>query len=541
MNIRHLIREKGSVLVVALLTITIVTMICATSLYISTQNSTSGMQTAGWQQALTAAEAGIDVGIRALNAQVSASPSPWAGWKMVAYSSPASNYTLPAVEPTATATPTAPPSGTPDTSHYYYYPSSALTLSSANSEGSTSASAWVTIDTVGSNLVPSSNSSQQWFRIRSTGRTIYPTNSVLLSRVSNNRLDSDLRNTIAMQFSRKGGSYTGPTRTIEVIASPVGVTNSLWSDGVYLKNALSMSGGGVMGHYDSDKVSTTTFLSAPDIYRSTDYTGTLIGMMNANGSDLKNTYVYGGMSYSTTGSVPKNTANVQGPITSPFNANPPTPSDPTWTPNVTYASGSPPFISIGPGISNNSPSNPYKIKVTGNFTVPAGKSISIISPNGGTSTTYLEIWVTGSFTTSGSGYITQENGVHVKYYVDGSVTTSGGSFNNQSGQAQNQQFVVVGSGSVTVSGGGNFIGTIEAPNSSITVSGSGVLIGALIANTMTISGGASFYYDDALSRFTGDLGTTSTANYAFASWFEDNSDPTRNAFDTSNSLHPITY
>jgi hypothetical protein len=518
--------QNGSVLITALMTITIMTMICATSLYIASQNTGSGMQTAGWQQALTAAESGIDAGMRALNATASASPSPWASWKVIPYSSPATSYTLPSAEPTATATPSA--TATPDSSHYNYLPSSACTLNLGNTEGATSASAWVTVDPVGTNL--NSTTSGQWYRIRSTGKTIYPTNSTLLSRVSNNRLDDDLRNTIAMHFNRKGGSYTGPTRTIEVIASPVGGGTSIWGQGILLQNALSMSGGGTIDHFSSSTTPTATFLTSPSIYRSTDNTETLIGMDNANGSDLKSTYVYGAISYSTTGAVPKNTTNVEGGLSTPFNESPPTTSNPAWTPDVSYGAGSPPFNSITPGASNNTVGNPYKVKVTGNFTVPGGQTLTINSPNNNNgNTTYLEIWITGSFTTSGSGIINQSPNVHVTYIVDGTVTTSGQSFNNQSGLPQNTQFVVVGAGDVTVSGSGTFVGTIEAPSSKITISGSGAVVGALIADTVNISGGASFHSDDSLKSYTGGTNTApggTVANYAFASWFEDNSDPT---------------
>ncbi len=415
------------------MTITIMTMICATSLYISTQNSGSAMRTAGWQQALTAAEAGIDVGIRALNAQASSSPSPWQGWKSVSYST--STYALPAVEPTALAPPTAPPTGTPGNNVYYYYPSSSLTVTSPNTEGATSTSAWVTLDSLGGNNGTTGTlytpTSGQWYRIRSTGQTIYPSNSSLLKRVSNNRLDNDLRNTIAMNFNKNpSGTTRGPTRTVEVIVNPQGpVTSSTspWGGkGVYLKGALTMSGSATMAHYNSSTVPTSTFVTAPTVYRSTDYTETLIGMINANGSNLTNTYVYGGMSYSTTGTAPSNTANVQGSITTPFNATPPTVSNPTWTPDISYTGGGNlPFTTIGPASNNNSAANPYKVKVNGDFTVPGGKTLTITSPNSGNGTTYIEFWVTGNFVTSGSGVITEPNGVHVTYYVDGSVDDVG--------------------------------------------------------------------------------------------------------------------
>src|SRR5437660_10643949 len=69
--------ENGTVLIISITTITILTLICATSLYIMSQNANSGMQTASWQQALSGAESAIDRGIVALNT------SSWTGWKTV--------------------------------------------------------------------------------------------------------------------------------------------------------------------------------------------------------------------------------------------------------------------------------------------------------------------------------------------------------------------------------------------------------------------------------------------------------------------------
>src|SRR3954452_5734171 len=100
-------KEKGSVLITALMTITIITMICATSLFIASQNTNTGMQTAGWQQALTGTESGIDAAVRALNAYVSPAPSasPAAAWSgpgwVVANQSGTS---LPTAEPSASPT-----------------------------------------------------------------------------------------------------------------------------------------------------------------------------------------------------------------------------------------------------------------------------------------------------------------------------------------------------------------------------------------------------------------------------------------------------
>lgn len=52
----------------------------------------------------------------------------------------------------------------------------------------------------------------------------------------------------------------------------------------------------------------------------------------------------------------------------------------------------------------------------------------------------------------------------------------------------------------------------------VTISGLGGISGALIGNSLTISGGASLHYDEALNT---NSSSSSVGNYAFASWFED--------------------
>src|SRR4029077_4044863 len=105
--------HDGSVLIIALMTITIMTMICATSLFITSQNTSTGVQTAAWQQSLTGAEMGIDVAIRALNQSGTSSANPWTTWKTV-----------------STALPTPAPSGSP-VQGFTYEPTSGTAIPSS--------------------------------------------------------------------------------------------------------------------------------------------------------------------------------------------------------------------------------------------------------------------------------------------------------------------------------------------------------------------------------------------------------------------------
>src|SRR5689334_9396967 len=533
--------DRGSVLMMALLTVTILTLICATSLFIASQNTNAGAQTAAWQQSLTAAESGVDAAVRALNTGV------WTNWRTV------TSGTLPTVEPAANTGSAA--TGVPTSAtQYNFLPSSQLSMS-MQGEGAPTVSTWVTLDS------PSglSNSSGAWYRIRSTGQTSFQSNSIF-KRVSNNRLDADLRNTISMNFNRKGGSNIGPTRTIEVVMQPIPQGGS--AKAITLSNWLAMTGGGSVDAFSSP---TGQYNS---IYRDNSYP-TLV-VEGATGSSAKfantgQTYVYGGVTYS--GTAPKNVnadgppADVLGQVSTPAVVNLPTPTDPvaisgqsghySWTYSnpwtgvtTTYANlnsvatysggggaptnGGNPVTAI---TANGTAASPSLYIINGDFTIPGGVTFTINPTTSGNppvavpSSSYAIIWVKGGkFTTSGSGMIQQVNGTNVMWIVDKDLTVSGSSYNNQAGTASTTSFVGVGTNNkFTDSGSGTFVGTINAPAYSGTISGQGDYVGAFAGSDLTISGSGSFHYDESLS---GGASNPTIGNYAFASWFEDNSDPT---------------
>ena len=508
--------QQGSVLLTAFLTMTILTMICATSLYVTTQNQNSGMQTASWQQALSGAEMGVDMAVRALNTNT------WSNWTAGTYSG-----SLPTGYPPYT-TPTPTPGGassTPAAGWYNYncygtsgspfVTMSGISGSTSVPEGNTGIWGYVTVDTAG--LAPDSNG--QWYRIRSTGYA--GTNS--LFRVSNNRLDNDLRHTIGLHYDRKTGgaiSTAQASRSIEVIMQPLATGG--WARGITLQNWVSMSGGGSVDSFDSSNpFKSSTIGGKPGQYDVTKrQSHGDIGTKNSASSDLRSTYVYGNLAYSGTTAV-KNTNNVQGNITTPFSPTVTPVSTPSWGGGsyTTLSSGNPVTLTSGTKAS------PARYKINGDLTVPGGASLTINNANSGSDNNYIQIWVTGKLTTSGSGVINQNSLVKTTWYVGNDITVSGDSYNNQSGLASS--VVINGYGNnnkATISGSANFIGVLNAPKYDTTVSGSGSFVGALISNTLTISGSAGFHYDEALNNGTASL---VGGNFGFARWFEDNSDPTR--------------
>jgi Tfp pilus assembly protein PilX len=531
--------NRGSVLVIALMTMTILTMICATSLYIGTQNTGTGMQTAAWQQALTGAEAGIDAAVRALNQSGTSGSNAWTNWRTI------STAALPTIEPTNASYTSS--TTVPTTSQYNYLPAASLSISYPNTEGTTSVKAWVTIDTANG----MSNSNGSWYRVRSIGQAVFQSNSVY-KRVSNNRLDDDLRNTIALNFNRKGGSSLGPTRTIEAVLQPVPKGGS--ARAITLSNWLQMTGGGSVDAFSSPNGQWSS------TYR--DASNPMLVVEGATGNQAKfantgQTYVYGGVTYS--GTAPTNVnansgtppvKDVLGQVSTPAVVSLPTPTDPTavsgqsghyswtyqnpWSGTTTnysfnsstpYSSGSVPTAIT----ANGTASSPGLIIINGDFTVSGGHTFTINAtttgspPVANSSNSNVIIWVKGKFTTSGSGLITQSSGTNVTWIVDGDITTSGSSYNNQNGTAATDSFVGIGNNKFTDSGSGTFVGTVNAPGYDGTISGSGDYTGAFAGSNLTISGSGSFHYDEALS---GGSSNPAIGNYAYASWFEDNSDPT---------------
>ncbi len=494
-------QEQGSVLMTVILTVSILTMICATSLYIASQNSNAASQAASWQQALGGAESAVDQAIAALNT------GSWTNWVRMTGS-------VPNTQPSPGANPTA-ATGSPISGQYNYLARSitpqvagynVASSISGTSEGNTTVSMWATLDTGG---LPTDVNGNQWYRIRATGTTA----TAGPVRVSNNSLDADLRK-ISLRFDRRSSnalSTPQATRSIEVIVQAL--QQSVWVRGVTLKSTITMNGGGVIDSFNSGD----PFKSTNGVYDiSKRQSHGDIGTLNSsNSSNLGSTYVYGSLSYS--GAAVKNTTHVQGTISTPFNASFPSTSNPSW--GSGSWNGSPNQISGASTLSaaGGTESSPVKYKLS-QISISGGNVLNITG-NADGSPAYVQIWVTGKMTISGSAYINQDASVNATYYVDDDISVSGNGYLNQSGKAANVTINGIGSNNtVTVSGNGAFIGVLNAPGDAISITGNGGMSGAIIGNTLTISGGASFHYDEALNANTTD---STIGNYAFASWFED--------------------
>ncbi len=486
MKLRNKGSASGSILVTIIVTISIMSALCAGALIVSTQTGTNGVHTAAWHQSLAGAEAAMDQSMNALNT------GDWNGWFTV-------TGNLPSGKPTGGVPATA----KPVTGSYNYLIPPSISI---QGEGSTTTAMWTTID-IG-NLGVDQNGNQP-YRIRATGVADVPGPP----RATMNKLDNRLRKISLLRDPRTNAVVSAPqaVRRVELIALPV--AKSIWARALMMRNSINMSGGGSIDSFDS----TNPFKSTNgqwDIAKRQNRGD--VGVANSLGSDLRSTFIYGSVAYS--GPAIKNTSNVQGTISTPFTPTIPDTVKPTWTTGTftSLSNGNPVILTAGTKTA------PAKYKI-GSLTVSGGNVLTINKSNTGTDNNYIEVWVTGKLTVSGSGYITQDPAVNVKYFVEDDITVSGTSFNNQSGLAKNLQIVGIGNNNkVTISGEGTYVGTINAPGFNVTVSGSANLTGAFIANTLNISGSGSVHYDEALSSY----GNSSTlGNYAYGSWFEDNAAP----------------
>jgi Tfp pilus assembly protein PilX len=497
MKTRKLSQQRGAILVIVLLTITILTMLCFTSLYIAGQNANAAAQAASWQQALSGAESAVDQAIAALNTET------WTNWVTLSGS-------VPNLQPQPGATPAA-ASGPPGSTQYNYVSNSItsqLTQYNVNNaltsggEGSNVVSVWTTIDTAG---LPLDSNGNQWYRIRATGTA----SAVGPPRVSNQSLDNGLRK-IGLRFDRKtSNAIASPqaTRTIEVIVQAL--AQSIWRRGITLKNIITMSGGGVIDSFDSSNPFKSTN-GAYDLAKRQSH-GDVATTASGN-SNLNNTYIYGNLAYS--GSAVKNTNNVQGTISTPFNTTIPATSDPSWTSGMWNSSVT--QVNGTATLTGGTQASPARYKLSQiNL---SGGNVLTLAANGDGSDTYFEIWVTGKMTTSGNGYITQDPKVHVTYWVDNDITLSGNSYVNGSGVASDVVINGIGSHKFNDSGGATLTAVINAPGYDVTISGGGSISGAVIANTLNLSGGSGLHYDEALNT---NGASSAIGNYAFASWFED--------------------
>jgi hypothetical protein len=470
----------GSVLVWTVLVIAILSLIAVETLRLVTIKYQNALQTSTWQEALLAAESGIDLAIVELRKSLYPPPNDaWDGWN-----NPPGNgvtgYEL-------TTVPNAGLNGTP-----------------------------MTIETnvdAPSQLIDPTNS-WQYYRIRTVG-TIPITGP---ARASDNPQDTKLRR-LSLRWERFTNGVlmahllTAPqvSRRIEAIIRPV----SSFDQAVMSVGVVDLTNQNiVVDSYDSsDPTKSTNGLYDPTKRQEN-------GDIATDGQliDAGNAQIYGDVA--TNAGTVSGAANITGVERTDFYQEPIPIGAPSWpssNSSVTTVTGT---TTINADSTQGSAASRY---VLNGISLSGNKTLTIAgNPDG--SQTYVEIYVTGDISVSGTGQIVIQPGVTATIYFAGNVDISGNGVlnsNNQPGDLMLYGIQPPTSSSEHVSFGGNsqISASIYAPGHDVTVNGSGTnghVYGSIIGKTVTMTGVSNLHYDERL----GSAGLIN--NYKIVSWFEDN-------------------
>jgi hypothetical protein len=510
--------DAGSVTVLALLMLAIVSLIGATVLFNVARLYNGNQKVQGWQEALYAAEAGADIGLANLkwNAVPGGSPTPFdssLGWAKTT----TANNTL------------------------YTYTTPHTTQSG---QGSVESWAVVTVDSpIGDNtktppLGLTDKNGNQWYRIRSTGHV----RVTGLARASNDILsDRNARHSNALRkFSMFYDRVTGAklaqpeaTRTIEQIIQP----KTPFVAALLARNSVLVPGNQYIDSYDPtnpNQFNNGLIQFDPNHPDPSKHgtNGDVAVLSSASGALTIDSgeKVYG--SAATDGGTftdPNHTIQSPGTINNSFNINLPAVPSPNWgtgnNPPINNSVTDIEKAATTITINSDSTQNYYKIQnITQPVTVALGTDPTTGQPlTSGT----LNIWLTGTYKNNAysggmntGGSITIPKGATVKIYVDNGVSFHPMDTNGINNLNQDPSYFQLyatgtlpggnaGAGIDLHVGGGsgtNFYGTVYAPYRYVimkydgnttydTKSGFyGSFVGAYLTSTQ-----GSFHYDQALN------------------------------------------
>lgn len=469
----------GSVLIWTLLTITILSLVAAQLLQVVSSKYYSTLHTAIWQESLLAAESGVDLAIMELRKSLYPTPNhAWDGWNTTTGEG-GTNYGLHTI-------PDAGLAGTP------------MTIE-------------VTVDAPLQLKDP--GNSWQYYRIRTVG-TMPITGP---ARASDNKQDTRLRK-LSLHFDRfTDGILTSHaidsprvSRRIEAIVRPV----SSFDQAIMSVGALNLNDAGIIiDSYDSrDPNKSTSGLYDAAKRQENGHIATNGNLINAG-----NAHVYGDVA-TNSGSV-SGVGNVSGVERTDFYQEP----IPVAAPNWPSVNPSPAIISGTTNLAANAvESSPASRYIVSSISLSGGQVLDLTGNTEGTPT-YIEIYVIGDISSSGSSQIVVRPGVKAKIYFAGNTTITGNglvNINNQPGDLLLYGITPLSNSSRTLELGGNgqLSAAVYAPDYDVSIHNGGTrgtVFGSFVGKTVMMTGVTDLHYDEA-------LGAGGVINsYKIVSWFED--------------------
>ena len=470
----------GSVLVWTVLVIAILSLIAVETLRLVTIKYQNALQTSTWQESLLAAESGIDVAIVELRKSLYPQPNhAWDGWN----NQPGNNVTGYEL----TTAPNAGLNGTP-----------------------------MTIETnvdAPATLIDPANS-WQYYRIRTVG-TIPITGP---ARAADNPQDTKLRR-LSLRWERFTNGMLMPhlinapqvSRRIEAVVRPVSAFDqAIMSVGVVDLTNQNI----VVDSYDSsDPTKSTNGLY--DVAKRQEN-----GDIATDGQLIEagNAQIFGDVA--TNAGTVSGAANITGVERTDFYQEPIPVGAPTWNASnasVTSVTGT---TTIQASQTQGSAASRYVL--TG-ISLSGSKTLTIAGNSDG-SQTYVEIYVTGDISVSGTSQIVIQPGVTATIYFAGNVDISGNGVLNSNNQPGDLMLYGIQpptgtSEHVNIGGNSQITASVYAPGHDVSVNGGGSnghVYGSIVGKTVTMTGVSNLHYDERLGS-TGMIN-----NYKIVSWFEDN-------------------
>jgi hypothetical protein len=462
------------------LVITILTLVSAELLKVVSGKYYNTLHTAVWQEALLAAESGIDLAVMELRKSLYPPPNnAWSGWT--------TTQDAAGTKRGLTVIPNAGLAGTPMTVE-------------------------VAMDSPAQ--LRDAGNGWQYHRIRTVG-TMPITGP---ARASDNKQDTRLRK-LSLRFDRfSDGILTSPelatprvSRRIEAIVRPVSAFDqAIVSNGALDLNDLNI----IIDSYDSrDPNKSTNGLYDVAKRQQRGNIATNGNLINAG-----NAHVYGDVA--TNSGTVTGVANVTGIQRTDFYQEP----IPVGAPNWPSINPSPMVVTnttnLAASASEGSAASRY---VLSGITLAGNQTLNLTGNSQGT-TTYIEIYVTGDVSTTGNAQIVVQPGVRAKMYFGGNVSIAGNGIANT--QNQPGDLLMYGitpantSTSRTFNLGGNSLlsAAVYAPDYNVQINNGGTrgsVYGSFVGKTVKMTGVTDLHYDEAL----GAGGAIN--NYKIVSWFED--------------------
>lgn len=527
-------RSPGSVIIVALLSIVIIAVLAGAVLRTVVPRYHLSHQTAGWQEARLASEAGVDLALDRLNANVAnltTANADWTGWKLNA-STNATGTVFAQSNATAVSGLVATGNALTATPPIY--------LDNVDVSPSTGLKSSADIQVCGLYPNPDPSLASPWFRIRAMGTAALPGPA----RAASDKMDTALRRlslfsmrprlTASDVLTPSTVPFPNASRIVEVLVRPV----TAFTKALVTQQDLTLgnSNGWQVNSYDSSDPNK----SGTD----GEYPGDSSSKIQSNGDIASNAAAISPTTYAPL--ISANGAQVLGSVSTNGGDNPTT----TAFENVSNSGG---IDQTRIDASYYDPlAAPAVPTVTSYLLKPNYRSGAAFPASGSSSSTsYYRIYASdpalGSFTVSGTGkivifvdgdwslgsgngsFVTIPPGVQATVYVKGNIDFGNGMVNTNSSSSKKAGNLIIygipdpdASGNLparTLNSNGNpeIAAAFYGPSYRVTLKGNAEWYGALACHSYAINGGGNggLHYDEAL----GSAGFV--RKFEIASYFED--------------------